>query len=940
MNVTNLMCITNLSSGANSSSTTPSPHSNKAHSPLSSMAKLPHSNTANLLRLSKANYLRSHQALSLMLLLLTLIVPQYLQAANLLPTTYKDEFGIVYELYDDNTAIVKNAANVKVNNSNLSKPGYVHIKSPFTTEDGLTYIVKGIADNAFYTTGFPNAMQNLRIDDGVEIIGSKAFIDCTKLTTINLPSSLKSIGATAFEGCSSLKTITCAGYTLPTVVGGDFTYIKMSNINLLVPENYSHIYNTPESPFEGANIQEKPSSSLGTDRPELIIDKSSLVFEPGKNKELSIKFDNSVNYTGFQVDIFLPEGITLTSTNDIGVITYTGSSTPQACYLEFENVSNNSLRILSTNNSSIYQITTILTLPVEVSPNFQGGEIWFKDLKASNSDFKIKAIDKCYMATVPEVEVASISLDKTSVSLKATETQKLVATVNPTNATNKKISWTSSNTSVATVSADGVVTAVSVGETTITATSNNGKTATCKVTVSATPAESVAITAPSSTTLKPSDTLKLTASVLPATATDKTVTWTSSNTAIATVASDGTVTAVKGGSVEITASCGSVSDKISLKILTLIEKIELNATTSSVEKGKAIQLAATYTPSSPDKLNLQWSSSNVAVATVDATGKVTGIMPGDAIITVKDTETGKSASCNLTVTDIMYGDANNDGLLIINDVTLIVDYILERNPANFVVERADVDHDGVIDIFDVTKTLELVMQQTSESVSHAFAALNTRSPNEVVSIGLISGDENGLLTVPVRLQTQDIYNGMQFDMVLPDGWTLGEIKLAGTNASKHITRTGKLAGNVTRVAIYSLSGAPLDCNATLVEMQLVPNDGVSSSSESTLELTNTIASMADGGGIAVGDSFAILKPVSSVESVDISEYMSVSVVGGGIQVNGNAGDRVEVYSLAGVKILSTVTSVDDFISLPKGFYIVRVTSATMRKTESMKISVR
>ena len=154
----------------------------------------------------------------------------------------------------------------------------------------------------------------------------------------------------------------------------------------------------------------------------------------------------------------------------------------------------------------------------------------------------------------PTVDVTSVKLDKTSVSIPQATTATVTATVSPSDATNKTIKWTSSDESVATVSG-GVIKGVSIGTATITATSNNGKTATVKVSVIKNPdiVDATGITvSPSSLTLTAGGTDTLTATVTPSNATDKTVTWTSSNTGVATV-SNGTVTAVAEGTATITA---------------------------------------------------------------------------------------------------------------------------------------------------------------------------------------------------------------------------------------------------------------------------------------------------------------------------------------------------------------------------------------------------
>lgn len=153
--------------------------------------------------------------------------------------------------------------------------------------------------------------------------------------------------------------------------------------------------------------------------------------------------------------------------------------------------------------------------------------------------------------TAPTVSVTGISLDKTSVSLKKGESTTLKATVKPDNATNKTVTYTSSNTKVATVNSSGKVTAVGGGKATITAKAGS-KTATCTVTVTV---PQTGISASGSTTRKVTvgDTVKLSVVKVPSDATDNfNVKWTSSNTKIATV-SNGTVKAVAPGTVNITA---------------------------------------------------------------------------------------------------------------------------------------------------------------------------------------------------------------------------------------------------------------------------------------------------------------------------------------------------------------------------------------------------
>ena len=156
--------------------------------------------------------------------------------------------------------------------------------------------------------------------------------------------------------------------------------------------------------------------------------------------------------------------------------------------------------------------------------------------------------------TVEASPVTSVTLDKTSASLKVGEKVTLTVTVSPSSATDKSVSWSSNSTTVATVSSSGVVTAIKAGSATITVKTNDGgKTATCSVTVKAAtvPVTGVSLNT-TSLSLKVGEKVTLTATVSPSSATDKSVTWSSNNTTVATVSSSGVVTAIKAGSATIT----------------------------------------------------------------------------------------------------------------------------------------------------------------------------------------------------------------------------------------------------------------------------------------------------------------------------------------------------------------------------------------------------
>ena len=273
--------------------------------------------------------------------------------------------------------------------------------------------------------------------------------------------------------------------------------------------------------------------------------------------------------------------------------------------------------------------------------------------KSYGGNFIIKAFTDNETTTV---DVEKVSLNKSATTLTEGESETLTATITPSNATgDKTVKWSSSNEAVAAVDSNGKVTAKKAGTAVITATSSNGKTAGCTVTVKQ---KEIAITGislnKSTTSLTEGESETLTATITPSNATgDKTVKWSSSNEAVAAVDSNGKVTAKKAGTAVITAT--SSNGKTAGCTVTVKQKeiaitgISLNKSTTSLTEGESETLTATITPSNAtgDK-TVKWSSSNEAVAAVDSNGKVTAKKAGTAVITATSSN-GKTAGCTVTV---------------------------------------------------------------------------------------------------------------------------------------------------------------------------------------------------------------------------------------------------------------------------------------------------
>ncbi len=211
---------------------------------------------------------------------------------------------------------------------------------------------------------------------------------------------------------------------------------------------------------------------------------------------------------------------------------------------------------------------------------------------------------------VQEVRVESVAISQSSAELEIGKTLQLNATVAPSTATSKDITWSSSKSSVASVSSSGLVTAVSEGTTKITATAD-GKKGECTVSVVK---KAIAVSEvrldKTELTLYEGDEETLTASVLPEDATDKTITWTSSDKSIASIES-GKVKAVGKGTAKITASAGGKSASCNIEVLRPVSGISLNKTTLELPLEKTETLTATVIPSDATlRGEITWLSSN------------------------------------------------------------------------------------------------------------------------------------------------------------------------------------------------------------------------------------------------------------------------------------------------------------------------------------------
>ena len=239
--------------------------------------------------------------------------------------------------------------------------------------------------------------------------------------------------------------------------------------------------------------------------------------------------------------------------------------------------------------------------------------------------------------------VTGITLSQHELTLLKGATATLTATVIPADAPNKNFSWKSDNEAIAKV-VNGVVTAVSKGETIIRVTTEEGnKTDECKVIVKE-ESDPVAVTGVklsfSTLTQKIGTSFTLVATVEPANATNKAVTWSSSNSTVASVTNMGIVQAKAAGTADITVTTADGGHTATCSFTVTTEDVPLTGLKISpsekhIKVGQASTLDVKYEPVTATHKVVTWETSNAAIVTVDQDGNIQGVAVGEATITVK-----------------------------------------------------------------------------------------------------------------------------------------------------------------------------------------------------------------------------------------------------------------------------------------------------------------
>ncbi|WP_177192098.1 Ig-like domain-containing protein [Chitinophaga arvensicola] len=341
-------------------------------------------------------------------------------------------------------------------------------------------------------------------------------------------------------------------------------------------------------------------------------------------------------------------------------------------------------------NFNIYQaagnkLNTVVTRTIEAKANNAGViEVFFYPKVGTNDPYSasIAAVE----ARIIPLQGISISSDSSNLYVSYTDTLKLTTT--PVNATNRNLVYASSNQAVAVVDLNGVVTGKSAGTVTITATSaESGFTAAKTYTVIYIPVTTLTLDS-TSANIFVGATLQLKPTLTPAKASNKQVVWTSSDTTLATVSNNGTVTGIKKGNVIIKATSAdnpAISAQANIHVANVLATgLTLQPATAIIGERDTLLMNTVFSPANTSVRSLNWSTSDATVATVDSAGIITAIRQGTATITA-NTRDSSGVSATLPVTIVPFDSCGG-----------IPNYGFESDLVNWVPYKKDIPFVGAV----------------------------------------------------------------------------------------------------------------------------------------------------------------------------------------------------------------------------------------------------
>lgn len=669
------------------------------------------------------------------------------------------------------------------------------------------------------------------------------------------------------------------------------------------------------------------------------------VFTPGSPEEVQIKADLPEGTSALQFTVTLPESFELISEFPILNSRLTSKS-----HKEGNGVYNYVL--YTEDNSAIVAASDWLfglSLKAKASAGKGMYALKFTNIIVAATSGSETRIADCEVDLTVKIPVSQVKVLPSTLDLRAGDSAILKAEVTPADATDSNVTWTSSDSNIATVDADGTVTAMKSGSATIMATTSDGTnlSATCKVNVMPPLATGVTLNQ-SELNLTVKETFTLTASVIPGDA-EQQVNWSTSDAKIVTVDANGKVSALASGTAVIRAIATDGSGVSGACTVTVadakVSSIILSKTALGLRIGNSETITATVFPEYAANRDIIWSSSNPVVATVDTDGKVTAVSLGDAVITASAADgSGVTATSAVTVTNALATGISIDR----STVTLFVDQSLKLtatvtpegavgsvNWSSDMPDVATVDKDG--NVSAIIPGRAVITATTADGTNLTASCMVIVEPVKAESV-----------TLSVPSWTGKVGEGFTLTAtVLPENttdktitWSSSNVEVATVDANGYVVTLSlgnavitASCGNVSAKCDVTVVATPVESltvspeswagiegeNFTIIATVL-PEDATDKSLSWSSSDPDIAAVDQEGNVLVLKDGSCVIRVVT-LDGSNLSAECIVTSRSGINEIFANPDVMVDIYSISG-KLLNHRCTFDYVNQLSPGLYII------------------
>lgn len=474
-----------------------------------------------------------------------------------------------------------------------------------------------------------------------------------------------------------------------------------------------------------------------------------------------------------------------------------------------------------------------------------------------------------------------------------------------------------------------------------TATGNNPSVSTITVKYKARSAGTIPVTDmildKEALTLRINDSETLTATIEPAEASSKEVTWESDNVEIATVSSNGTVTAKNYGTATITATSGAVSAKCVVNVIPSsigISTLSMENTTgkTALKTSESLFMDAVVEPHGEYAGNFVWTVNNAVIdiekiyangSKIKATVK-DNVLPQTSTITIALAEDPSiSATYTVSISDLLLGDSDDDGEITLSDIDTIANEILETRQSendNFCFINADIDKNKEINILDLTATTNIVLDKNEKKIKRQGNPIDSHNEQ-----GRLLYQWRNVSELDIMLEYPDNFVSLQSEILLPEGIEIIGITKGG-QTDDHIISSNVVEGGTLKVLVYSYVNNSF-VNTITPLLTIVTNG---EDSENDLKFKRNLAADGEANGyeleaVEVGNT-------SSIVMEEINHGCPV-VYGetNAVKIENAEGCKTLISTIDGKIVREYIPNSDkERIEIESGYYIVVVGNAQFK----------